>query len=1731
MTRDAYDVSLRRASQISHRLDILRSPQAGRRPSRVSAYIAKRSLMREDFQGSDRTLVASSLDSNNSSRSNIHTSASSSYYTNSSTDVAGSEKADDDADMDEDDDADSREKPEELETDKGTWEKKAHYVFLSFGAVFGVRNILSFPALAMEHGGGAFLFTYIMLAFGVGLPIVYLEVSLGQYARGGVVKTWRILSLAKGISVCSLLLTLARASYSSTPVVWSLCYLYSGIVGSLPGQRSSTAATDVNPAAEAVHLNQTANMSAFYHRQIFNTSSQFLNTTLEVTDSISNMGRVVPHVLAALLLFWAVVCSLSALGPRLIGKISVCFTVIPSIFIAIIFFAVCTMPGSVVGLQSLLNPRWHHLANFKPWLDVLDFVLSSLSCGTGVIITLSGHCNFHGNTFRSAILLTVLSITMTFISGCLMFSLLGAESRLSGIHVHQDNMTRLSDVELGFVLLPTVMTDLPYPNLWRSIFYLALLLLGVVHATLMVYNFQQGVIDLAHLDKANLHWKTGILGGVVVLMMALNIFTTAQNGLHVFRLLQLSVSRLSMPLLCVAQCVTVGWGYGARRFAGRITEMTGRNKSFLWKLLWRWGCPALLSLVMLASLLTVNILHDLPQKDKNKTWLHGFAWSLSIIILLPGIGMAIASLFSVRGTLKQRLKQLRTTPSTWGPGHPEHEPQADLPDYVICQPDPFRPANALAMLTANLYLPNIVNFVNMRSSPTPVQEPAPAFISDVATLTSSEDDASMGTPSSKESFFTRCQATVSCLSHVVGIGNVVRFPYLAYRNGGGAFLVAYFTVLVTCGIPLVVIETSIGQFSNFGPISVWRAVPVFKGVGYSMVIVSLVTSVYYSVITSWTMFYLATSLTSVMPWQGCSNTWNTNSCRPHDLTFRLCHIHNQTVIDNETGQSVKCLNSDDPTCPQYNLSLHSGCSDLVVPNVNAGKNNGTVSPSDEYFYLGVLKVSESWNHVGELRWQLVLCLLLTWTVVTLFLAKCFKPGKKVTYLILILTCSLLVILLIRISSVVGGHEGLNLLFTPDWGRLIHGHVWRDAVSQVFFSLSLGSGTLIIMGTYNKFNNDLFREAILLCVMDGVVSLLSSLVIFAVVGVTAHAAGLATEAAARADLGLAFVAISTAALQLPWPLFWTILVFLMLVLLGIFTCVSAMATAVASIMDTFSPALKKQRVWLTLCLCSGSAVLGLPMIVQAGFYVVDIIDTHLSGLPQACVGGMVCIAFAWVYGLSQFSRDVKRMTNSSVGFIWKILWLLVCPCITAMLIFSSLASLTSENNDLKHPWWATTIGLVMWFLLLVPIIAGIIHEMSRHKAEGLMERFRKACQPKKEWGATLNRSTSVVEYYPTVHTHLGLDISRDGLNTVAGLKKVKKPLDMRHKAILNHAYSNPQCDVSSGSLDKLGKHKRYPLFLTNGNFQDVIVVKRVNKAVTTCDASTQTDSVLIDSKLCRQRSQPAVHVTKPVVILTRASSWHHLGGQPAILQVSSKPTDTPRSTPEKIKPAAAETPRRRRLGQSVAPNLCLLITQEESHTDEDQPGVHQIRFATLPEVTLLDSSGHLPESPTSPRRHKASTASEGDDALEDNAEHGEHTQVGPRHVTMVVSHSQPNIYTRKRPKLRESASGKKGGRSKSVDETPANTRRHYDRYGPSQGIDNLSFYGRARSGSEAGRPAKDVIRSWLHDHKGSFHGSVDRSGRRESNVIMEEDVVENEEDKFDIDSRLQFIQAEAEIIKM
>ncbi|TNN40480.1 Sodium- and chloride-dependent GABA transporter 2 [Liparis tanakae] len=82
----------------------------------------------------------------------------------------------------------------------------------------------------------------------------------------------------------------------------------------------------------------------------------------------------------------------------------------------------------------------------------------------------------------------------------------------------------------------------------------------------------------------------------------------------------------------------------------------------------------------------------------------------------------------------------------------------------------------------------------------------------------------------REQWRKKREYILASAGNVVGLGNVWRFPYLCYKNGGGVFLLPYCFFVVLCGMPLFLMETVIGQYTQEGTITCWtKLCPLAQG--------------------------------------------------------------------------------------------------------------------------------------------------------------------------------------------------------------------------------------------------------------------------------------------------------------------------------------------------------------------------------------------------------------------------------------------------------------------------------------------------------------------------------------------------------------------------------------------------------------------------------------------------------------------------------------------------------------------------------------------------------------------------------------------------------------------------------------------------------------------------------------------------------------------------------------
>ena len=87
----------------------------------------------------------------------------------------------------------------------------------------------------------------------------------------------------------------------------------------------------------------------------------------------------------------------------------------------------------------------------------------------------------------------------------------------------------------------------------------------------------------------------------------------------------------------------------------------------------------------------------------------------------------------------------------------------------------------------------------------------------------------------RERWNNHCEFFLTSLGLAVGLGNVWRFPYVCFENGGASFLIPYIVMLLVVGLPAMLIELSAGQYARVGANKVFgRMVPAFKGEGNSL---------------------------------------------------------------------------------------------------------------------------------------------------------------------------------------------------------------------------------------------------------------------------------------------------------------------------------------------------------------------------------------------------------------------------------------------------------------------------------------------------------------------------------------------------------------------------------------------------------------------------------------------------------------------------------------------------------------------------------------------------------------------------------------------------------------------------------------------------------------------------------------------------------------------------------
>ncbi|PSN52584.1 Sodium- and chloride-dependent glycine transporter 2 [Blattella germanica] len=538
-----------------------------------------------------------------------------------------------------------------------------------------------------------------------------------------------------------------------------------------------------------------------------------------------------------------------------------------------------------------------------------------------------------------------------------------------------------------------------------------------------------------------------------------------------------------------------------------------------------------------------------------------------------------------------------------------------------------------------------------------------------------KQDAPVEETPARGAWSNQLEFLLSCLNYAVGLGNVWRFPYLVFRNGGGAFLVPYIIMLFTMGLPIFFLELVVGQFSGLGPNKAFqRMAPIFHGLGYSTLVVITLITIYYQVIIAWTIFYIFATFSSTLGWGSCDHDFNTEECYSGFENAKCLDLANDT-----TGPLTYYRHTCYPVeniCARHELNPMAQLP-LVNQSLEYHAFNSTHCFAEDHgvtYYVNINKFitrildyalginGATWESWGILRWETALCLLLSWIILFLCLMKGVQSSGKVAYFTAFFPYCVLIALLIR-------------------------EVWGDAASQTFYALGIGCGSLVTLSSYNRFNNNCHRDAFFVCITNTATAILAGFVVFSILGFLAKELGVDVQDVVQSGPGLAFVTYPEAVLHMPVPHLWAILFFIMLFTLGIgsqFAGLEAMNTA---IIDQW-PQLRTKKHWVCAGTCTACFLLALPMCCSGGVYLFTLMDTNTASWAILIIGFAEIALVAWVYVF-----------------------------LIGVLVFTLYNYSPARYEGVHFPGWVDALGWLIGIASLLPMPLFAVYRLARGKEIG------------------------------------------------------------------------------------------------------------------------------------------------------------------------------------------------------------------------------------------------------------------------------------------------------------------------------------------------------------------------------------------------------------------------------
>ena len=444
------------------------------------------------------------------------------------------------------------------------WSSRGTFILAAVGSAVGLGNAWRFPGLAAKHGGGAFLFVYILAMLCIGIPLLMMEIAIGRRTRQGAPGAMRAVN-KKGEHVGWIAVSngIAIAIYYAVVFAWVilmfvLSFKFAGFTGD-------------TEAASKLWL-----------------------STINTTGTTSGFGTVSWPVLGCLLVAWISCYLCIRNGTTSVGKVVKYTVSLPVICLLILAIRGFTLPGAMDGLTKLFVPDWTALGDSTLWVDAIGQVFYSLSVAMAIMFAYGSFVDDRTNIAIDCVIIAVSDFVISLLAGIVMFTTMAGVGML-------ENMSA-SGISTAFIIYPQAivsLTDVPWINAaFAYVFYFCLITLAIDSLFSIVEGSSTAIADRFGLDKKKTTMILCLIEGVLGL-----VFVTGA-GLACLDIVDNFVNSYTLILTGIFEVIVVGWCFRTSKVLDQINLNTGKFKMPKW---WFYFSIKFAAPVILTALFVWNI--------------------------------------------------------------------------------------------------------------------------------------------------------------------------------------------------------------------------------------------------------------------------------------------------------------------------------------------------------------------------------------------------------------------------------------------------------------------------------------------------------------------------------------------------------------------------------------------------------------------------------------------------------------------------------------------------------------------------------------------------------------------------------------------------------------------------------------------------------------------------------------------------------------------------------------------------------------------------------------------------------------------------------------------------------------------------------------------------------------------------------------------------------------------